>query len=109
MAAEEAWDGWEWLEEWLPNPAEELARSDIRPYGHPTRVAERAAEKARRAEALMEDDYGELARECMYEREGYQVGLRAARIFGECDDFDRWRFRGCFEGGGVLGRAISLT
>ena len=46
----------------------------------------------------MEDDYGELARTCMYEREGYRLGLRAARIFGECDD----DFDDGFEGGGAL-------
>ena len=46
----------------------------------------------------MEDDYGELPRTCMYEREGYRLGLRAARIFGEYDD----DFDDGFEGGGAL-------
>ena len=38
---------------------------------------------AGRRSGWMEDDYGELARTYMYEREGYRLGLRAARIFAE--------------------------
>ena len=99
LAAEEVWDGWEWLRNPAAPSAEELARWDvIRPYSHHTRVDERAAEKARQEAAWREDDYGELAREHMYEREGYMLGLRAARIFGECDD----DFDGDLEGGGAL-------